>query len=404
MRPENLFESQATIKVIGVGGAGSNAVNRMIQESVMGVHFVAMNTDAQALGTSLASKKIQLGNDLTRGLGAGGSPQIGERAAMESEELIAAELEGVDMVFITAGMGGGTGTGAAPIIAEMAKKLGILTVGVVTKPFLFEGPKRGKMAAEGAERLRAAVDTLITVPNDRLLDVVEKKTTMQQAFAAADDVLRQGVQGISDIILLPGIINVDFADVRSVMSNAGVALMGLGRGRGEQRAKIAAQAAANSPLLETNIMGAKRLLVNVTSGPDFSIGEAHEAMEYILQFTDAENADIIMGHVMRDNLQGEVQITLLAAGMDVNVPTVGSSSDRTVFIQPTYVEPKPIEIASSQSETMKEAIAETKFYENLTNRESELEQTTSQITTATPQLDDIDLDIPSFLRRQRLGQ
>jgi len=279
------------------------------------------------------------------------------------------------MVFITAGMGGGTGTGAAPIVAQMARALGILTVGVVTKPFLFEGPKRRRLADEGAARLKAHVDTLITVPNDRLLGFVEKKTTMQMAFAAADDVLRQGVQGISDIILLPGVINVDFADVRSVMSNAGVALMGLGRGVGDQRARMAAQHAATSPLLETNIQGAKRLLVNVTAGPDFSLGEAHEAMEYILQFTDADDADIIMGHVMKDSLEGEVQITLLAAGMDPDALTPGNSRDTEVFAQPSFLgsaaPPKP-------------------------------QQQISPIPTPI-QLDEIDIDIPTFLRRQKLG-
>jgi cell division protein FtsZ len=391
MRPENLFENQATIKVIGVGGAGSNAVNRMIREGVMGVHFVAMNTDAQALSTSLAPKKIQLGLELTRGLGAGGDPEVGAKAVEESFDIIAEELEGVDMVFITAGMGGGTGTGAAPAIAKMAKELGILTVGVVTKPFLFEGPKRRKMATEGAERLREQVDTLITVPNDRLLDVVEKKTTMQTAFAAADDVLRQGVQGISDIILLPGIINVDFADVRSIMSNAGVALMGLGRGVGEQRARLAAQAAANSPLLETNIQGAKKVLVNVTAGPDFSIGEAHEAMEYILQFTDIEDAEIIMGHVLRDTQDGEVQITLLAAGMDVQNKTISDRVDNTVFIKPEMPS-EPVSRVSAPS------------YATVTSSNAEATQAEVSTNSAAPQLDDIDLDIPSFLRRQRLGQ
>ncbi len=376
MRPENLFENQATIKVLGVGGAGSNAVNRMIQEGVMGVTFVTMNTDAQALGQSRADRKIQLGETLTRGLGAGGNPEVGEKAAKESEETIAAVLNGCDMVFITAGMGGGTGTGAAPVIAEMARKMGILTVGVVTKPFLFEGPKRRRLAEEGAALLKEHVDTLITVPNDRLLGFVEKKTTMQMAFAAADDVLRQGVQGISDIILLPGIINVDFADVRSVMSNAGVALMGLGKGIGDQRARMAAQHAATSPLLETNIHGAKRLLVNVTAGPDFSIGEAHEAMEYILQFTDAEDADIIMGHVMKDTPDGEVQITLLAAGMDAETLTQGKLRDAEVFVQET---PRSVSYEQPVMPT---------------------------VSTAVPspiQLDEIDIDIPTFLRRQKLG-
>jgi cell division protein FtsZ len=375
MRPDNLFENQATIKVLGIGGAGSNAVNRMIQEGVSGVTFVTMNTDAQALSQSKAGQKIQLGEALTRGLGAGGKPEVGEAAAQESLDTIKKVLEGCDMVFITAGMGGGTGTGAAPIVANMAREMGILTVGVVTKPFLFEGPKRRRLADEGAARLKAHVDTLITVPNDRLLGFVEKKTTMQMAFAAADDVLRQGVQGISDIILLPGIINVDFADVRSVMSNAGVALMGLGRGVGDQRARMAAQHAATSPLLETNIQGAKRLLVNVTAGPDFSIGEAHEAMEYILQFTDAEDADIIMGHVMKDSLEGEVQVTLLAAGMDPDTLTQGNSKDTEVFAEPSFLgsaaPPKPAQ---------------------------------SSLTLPTPiQLDEIDIDIPTFLRRQKLG-
>jgi len=369
MRPENLFQNQATIKVIGVGGAGSNAVNRMISEGVMGVNFIALNTDAQALGQTLAPTKIQLGEVLTRGLGAGGDPTVGERAARESEKQLEAELEGCDMVFITAGMGGGTGTGAAPVIAEMARRKGILTVGVVTKPFLFEGPKRRRLAEEGSLKLKEHVDTLITVPNDRLLGFVEKRTTMQQAFAAADDVLRQGVQGISDIILLPGLINVDFADVRTVMSGAGVALMGLGRGVGDQRARMAAQNAANSPLLETNIQGAKRLLVNITAGPDFSIGEAHEAMEYILQFTDAEEANIILGHVTRESSDGEVMITLLAAGMDAASPRYGVGN-ADVFVASA---PVPQAVSIPAAATMPKPI----------------------------QLDEIDLDIPTFLRRQR---
>lgn len=370
MRPENLFDNQATIKVLGVGGAGTNALNRMILEGVMGVQFVALNTDAQALGLSLAPTQIQLGETLTRGLGAGGDPEVGESAALESKDTIAAELEGSDMVFITAGMGGGTGTGAAPVIAEMAREMDILTVGVVTKPFLFEGPRRKKLAEQGALRLKESVDTLITVPNDRLLNVIDKRTTMQQAFAAADDVLRQGVQGISDIILLPGIINVDFADVKSVMSGAGVALMGLGRGVGEQRARLAAQMAANSPLLETNIQGAKRLLINITAGPDFSIGEAYEAMEYIIQFTDADEADIIMGHVMKDATEGEVWITLLAAGMAPQQSAAERNPD--LF----FAAPKPAgtEYAPEPAQAVRPI-----------------------------QMDEIDLDIPTFLRRQRSG-
>jgi len=378
MRPENLFENQATIKVIGVGGAGSNAVNRMISEGVAGVQFIAMNTDSQALAQSRAEVKLQIGEALTRGLGAGGNPEVGEKAARESEKAIHAELEGCDMVFITAGMGGGTGTGAAPVVADMARKMGILTVGVVTKPFLFEGPKRKRLAEDGARRLQSHVDTLITVPNDRLLGFVEKRTTMQQAFAAADDVLRQGVQGISDIILLPGLINVDFADVRSVMSNAGVALMGLGKGVGDQRARMAAQHAANSPLLETNIQGAKRLLINITAGPDFSIGEAHEAMEYILQFTDASDADIIMGHVMRDTPDGEVTITLLAAGMDPGNSTP-AKQDREVFAQPVVQAPELVTPPAPPVGARPQA----------------------PLMPTPIQLDELDLDIPTFLRRQR---
>lgn len=407
MRPESLFENPATIKVIGIGGAGQNAVNRMIQEGVQGVHFLAMNTDAQALASSSAGRKLQIGEVLTRGLGAGGNPEVGEHAARESEKLIQSELEGADMVFITAGMGGGTGTGAAPLVADMARRMGILTVGVVTKPFMFEGPKRRRLAEEGAQRLKDHVDTLITVPNDRLLTVVEKKTTMQQAFAAADDVLRQGVQGISDIIMLPGIINVDFADVRSVMSNAGVALMGLGKGVGDQRAKMAAQHAATSPLLETSIQGAKRLLVNVTAGPDFSIGEAHEAMEYILQFTDAEDADIIMGHVMRDSVDGEVQVTLLAAGMDNSAPTVRSERENSeVFERPSnpiHVYPTPTPTPAPQQtapvQTVAPKLDPIKIDWPPTSEAGAEEKSSSPI-----QLDEIDLDIPTFLRRHRGAQ
>ena len=423
MRSEPLFENPATIKVIGIGGAGSNAVNRMIREGVQGVHFVAMNTDSQALSGSEAPTRLQIGEVLTKGLGAGGNPDVGEHAAKESEKAIQAVLEGADMVFITAGMGGGTGTGGAPLIADMARRMGILTVGVVTKPFGFEGPKRRRLANEGALRLKDHVDTLITVPNDRLLTVVEKKTTMQQAFAAADDVLRQGVQGISDIIMLPGIINVDFADVRSVMSNAGVALMGLGRGVGDQRAKMAAQHAATSPLLETSIQGAKRLLVNVTAGADFSLGEAHEAMEYILQFTDAEDADIIMGHVMRDDPDGEVQVTLLAAGMDADAPTHRSERESAeVFDKPAppvytgfkapepparaMPDPVPAPVVQPKLDPIKiewPPKAEAAPTAQAEPVQPEVAQATEE-RPAPIDLGNIDLDIPSFLRRNRGSQ
>jgi cell division protein FtsZ len=376
MRPDTLFGNQATLKVFGVGGGGSNAVNRMIEAGVAGVNFVSINADAQALGLSLAPTKIQIGSVATRGLGAGGDPSIGEAAALESQDLLMAELDGADMVFITAGMGGGTGTGAAPIVADMARRMGILTIGVVTKPFLFEGPRRKRLAEEGAAKLKKHVDTLVIVPNDKLLGVVEKRATMQQAFLAADDVLRQGVQGISDIILLPGMINVDFADVRSVMTNAGSALMGLGEGTGEGRARMAAEAAAQSPLLETSIQGAKKLLINITAGKDFSIGEAQEAMAYILQFADPEDADIIMGHVTRESANGEVQITLLAAGMDSSRTIPQGPVDAGVFYNT--------------------AISEGDFVA------PELEPALPSQASAVPvELDDIDLDIPTFLRRTK---
>lgn len=376
MRPDNLFDTnQASIKVIGVGGAGSNAVTRMIEAGLTGVQFLVANTDAQSLAQVEGAQKLQIGTDLTRGLGAGGDPSIGEGAARESEQAIAAQLRGVDMVFITAGMGGGTGTGAAPVIADIAKRMGILTVGVVTKPFLFEGPRRRRLADEGAARLKAAVDTLITVPNNRLVEVVDKKATMQQAFNAADDVLRQGVQGISEIILLPGLINVDFADVRSVMSNAGVALMGLGRASGESRARVAAQNAATSPLLETSLNGAKRILVNITAGEDFSLGEAHEAMEYIIQFADIDDADIIMGHVMKSMPNDEIAITILAAGMDGvdNTPPVHNTD---IFYTPRTA--PATRAPKLEPEAEKAAVIQTPL-----------------------QLEEIDLDLPSFLRRQK---
>lgn len=400
MRTEPLFDNQASIKVIGIGGAGTNAVNRMISAGVEGVSFVALNTDAQALEGSRAPRRMQLGAELTRGLGAGGDPGVGERAARESERAIEAELQGVDMVFITAGMGGGTGTGAAPVVAEIARKLGVLTVGVVTKPFLFEGPRRRRLAEQGAERLHGQVDTLITVPNDRLLGVMEKKASMHQAFEAADDVLRQGVQGISDIILLPGVINVDFADVRAVMSRAGVALMGLGHGIGDSRAKVAAQRAANSPLLETSIQGARRLLVNVTAGPDFSIGEIHEAMEYIQQFADADEAEIIMGHVLKDQMNDEVQITILAAGMNgfpeppkpVEAPR---AAPRETFAPRPFTErpvtPAPVASAPEPEPAHDETAAEP-------------EVSPEPARPRPIEIDDLDVDIPTFLRNRRDAQ
>ncbi|WP_049891807.1 cell division protein FtsZ, partial [Listeria seeligeri] len=274
-------ESLATIKVIGVGGGGNNAVNRMIEHGVQGVEFISVNTDAQALNLAKAETKLQIGTKLTRGLGAGAVPEIGKKAAEESREQIEEALKGSDMVFVTAGMGGGTGTGAAPVIAQIAKEMGALTVGVVTRPFGFEGPKRTKQAVTGTEAMKEAVDTLIVIPNDRLLQIVDKNTPMLEAFREADNVLRQGVQGISDLIAVPGLINLDFADVKTIMTNRGSALMGIGIATGENRAAEAAKKAISSPLLETSVDGAKGVLMNITGGSNLSLYEVQEAAEIV---------------------------------------------------------------------------------------------------------------------------
>ncbi|MEA5616408.1 cell division protein FtsZ [Cronbergia sp. UHCC 0137] len=303
----------ANIKVIGVGGGGGNAVNRMIESDVSGVEFWSINTDAQALTLAGAPSRLQIGQKLTRGLGAGGNPAIGQKAAEESRDEIATALEGADLVFITAGMGGGTGTGAAPIVAEIAKEMGALTVGVVTRPFIFEGRRRTTQAEQGIEGLKSRVDTLIIIPNNKLLEVIPEQTPVQEAFRYADDVLRQGVQGISDIITIPGLVNVDFADVRAVMADAGSALMGIGVSSGKSRAREAAIAAISSPLLECSIEGARGVVFNITGGSDLTLHEVNAAAETIYEVVDP-NANIIFGAVIDDRLQGEVRITVIATG------------------------------------------------------------------------------------------
>src|SRR3954449_1935403 len=308
-------ENFALIRVIGVGGGGSNAVNRMIRAELMGVEFIAVNTDAQALLQSDAPHKIRVGDKITRGLGAGGDPTIGQRAAEEDAEKIYEALKDSDMVFITAGMGGGTGSGAAPVIAEIARDLGALTIGVVTKPFSFEGARRRLNAEKASEQLRDKVDTLITIPNDRLKDVVNKETSILDAFRVVDDVLRQGVQGISDLITVPGLINLDFADVRTVMKDAGSALMGIGRASGENRAVEAARQAIASPLLEVDIAGAQGILFNITGSSTLSLFEVTEAAEEIRQAADPE-ANIIFGTSFNERLGDEVMITVIATGFD----------------------------------------------------------------------------------------
>ncbi|MDQ0247370.1 cell division protein FtsZ [Bacillus fengqiuensis] len=303
----------ATIKVIGVGGGGNNAVNRMIEEGVEGVEFIAVNTDAQALNQSKAEITMQIGASLTRGLGAGANPEIGKRAVEESKQQIQEVLQGADMVFVTAGMGGGTGTGAAPAIAEIARNLGALTIGVVTRPFKFEGYKRAENAARGINAMREAVDTLIIIPNDRLLEIVDKKTPMLEAFREADNVLRQGVQGISDLIAVPGLINLDFADVKTVMSHKGTALMGVGIANGKGRAAEAAQKAINSPLLETSINGAQGVIMNITGGRNLSLFEVQEAAD-IVASASHEELNMIFGSVINDHLKEEIIVTVIATG------------------------------------------------------------------------------------------
>lgn len=333
---------KATIRVVGVGGGGGNAVNRMIANGLTGVEFMVMNTDSQVLDMAQTEKQLQLGSKLTRGLGAGGNPAIGQKAAEESREDIMAMLDGSDMVFITAGMGGGTGTGAASVVAGIARDMGALTVGVVTKPFAFEGRRRQQQAVQGLESLRESVDTLIVIPNDKLLEVVERRTSMQEAFRIADDVLLRGVQGISDIITVPGLINVDFADVKAVMSMAGSAIMGIGSGSGEGRALEAARMAVNSPLLETSIEGASGVIFSVTGGPDMTLHEVNEAAEVIYQCVD-KDANIIFGSVIDERIQGEIQINVIATGFELKSHGPASHQDgvRTPFETQNRQQPQP---------------------------------------------------------------
>ena len=329
------YDGMAKIKVIGVGGAGNNAVNRMVDVGVTGVEFIAVNTDRQALLLSKAPTKIQIGEKITRCLGAGGDPTVGEKAAEETKEEVSNALKGADMVFVTAGMGGGTGTGAAPVVAQIAKELGILTVAVVTKPFSFEAKKRMQNAERGIASLKEKVDTLVVIPNDRLLQVVERKTTFTEAFALSDEVLRQGVQGISDLISIPGLINLDFADVKTIMYDTGMAHMGIGRASGENRAEEAAKAAINSPLLESSVEGARGVLLNITAGPDLGIFEVNTAAELVQKNIDPD-ANLIFGAVIDEKMGDEMSVTVIATGFDKDrVPlsalAVDKVIDRTMF-------------------------------------------------------------------------
>lgn len=367
------LDSLATIKVIGVGGGGNNAVNRMIEHGVQGVEFIAVNTDAQALNLSKAEVKMQIGGKLTRGLGAGANPEVGKKAAEESKEQIEEALNGADMVFVTAGMGGGTGTGAAPVIAQIARDLGALTVGVVTRPFTFEGRKRSTQAAGGIEAMKEAVDTLIVIPNDRLLEIVDKSTPMLEAFREADNVLRQGVQGISDLIAVPGLINLDFADVKTIMSNKGSALMGIGVASGENRATDAAKKAISSPLLETSIDGAQGVLMNITGGSNLSLYEVQEAADIVATASDQE-VNMIFGSVINEDLRDEIVVTVIATGFNEVVPQAKS-------LRPSLSQGK------------------TASFDNKPRREGRREEEAPEQVRTTTQQEDT-LDIPTFLRNR----
>jgi cell division protein FtsZ len=405
-------ENFALIRVVGVGGGGSNAVNRMIRAEMMGVEFIGINTDAQALLQSDAPHKIRIGDKITRGLGAGGDAAIGQRAAEEDAEKITEALRDSDMVFITAGLGGGTGSGAAPVIAEIAKDLGALTIGVVTKPFSFEGNRRKLIAEKSAEQLKAKVDTLITIPNDRLRDVVQKNTSILDAFRVVDDVLRQGVQGISDIITVPGLINLDFADVKAIMHDAGSALMGIGRASGETRAIEAAKHAIASPLLEVNITGAQGILFNISGSSNLTLFEVTEAAEEIRAAADPE-ANIIFGTSFDERLGEEVVITVIATGFDANRHRETARRDSTAasydLSRATRLERdflSELEIRRAAADADARPMPEIRPAERpATEPPARAERTVApepvSSSVRSPRYDADDLEIPSFLRRSK---
>ena len=377
---EQGFNHLATIKVIGVGGGGNNAVNRMIDHGMNNVEFISINTDGQALNLSKAESKIQIGEKLTRGLGAGANPEIGKKAAEESREQIEDAIQGADMVFVTAGMGGGTGTGAAPVVAKIAKEMGSLTVGVVTRPFGFEGRKRQTQAAAGVESMKAAVDTLIVIPNDRLLDIVDKSTSMMEAFKEADNVLRQGVQGISDLIAVSGEVNLDFADVKTIMSNQGSALMGIGVSSGENRAVEAAKKAISSPLLETSIVGAQGVLMNITGGESLSLFEAQEAADIVQDAAD-EDVNMIFGTVINPELQDEIVVTVIATGFEDKPSVQARKASNTGFGSSATSSAKDDSFASNSAQS---------------SQSTQSSESSSEGRSHTTKED----DIPSFIRNR----
>ncbi len=398
----------AKIKVIGVGGGGNNAVNRMIEADVKCVEFIAVNTDKQDLNLSKAAQKIQIGAKLTKGLGAGAVPEVGSKAAEESRDEIALSIQDADMVFVTAGMGGGTGTGAAPVVAEIAKELGILTVGIVTKPFFFEGAVRAKNAAIGIENLKNAVDTLVVIPNDKLLEIAEKRTTVTDSFKAADDVLRQGVQGISDLISRPGLISLDFADIKTIMKNTGYAHMGIGNATGENRAHDAAANAINSPLLETTIKGAKGVILNITGGSDLGILEIQTASQLVTEAAD-KDANIILGAIIDESMGDEIQVTVIATGFEGKKPEAPVSAPEPEAKQ-SAAEPvsAPDEAPKGIFEAMLEEIGEKKAESAaLATEESAVdepkplnpEEKTNFYKKASQVSEDDGIDVPVFLRK-----
>ena len=390
---DNTLDQFAKIKVIGVGGGGNNAVNRMISLGLEGVEFIAVNTDAQALLNALAPKRMQIGEKLTRGLGAGARPEIGEKAAMESREDIINALRGSDMVFITAGMGGGTGTGAAPVVAECAREIGALTVGVVTRPFTFEGPKRKKNADIGIENLKRHVDTIITIPNDRLLQVVDKKTPMTQAFTIADDILRQGVKGISDLIAVPGLVNLDFADVKSIMSNAGSALMGIGEASGENATVDAVKAAIDSPLLETSLQGARGVLLNIMGATDsLSMMEVNEASTTVQEAAHPD-AEIIWGVSVDESLGDKVTVTVIATRFDEEEEEEIIKEPEPV--RPTFKEETPPPQPQQQPVRARDALKQSPFGNfQLPFANTVSDNSQSRVTT------DL-IDIPPWMRTRK---
>ena len=378
------LENLAVIRVVGVGGGGSNAVNRMIAEDVTGVDFVAINTDNQALLLSDAPLRVRIGDKSTRGLGAGGNPEQGEKAANESVEDLYEVLKGADMVFITAGMGGGTGTGAAPIIAKVAREQGALTIGVVTKPFMFEGSKRANAAEQGIEKLREHVDTLIVIPNDRLLEITDKRVSLNDSFNMADDVLRQGIQGISELITVPGLINLDFADVKTIMSEGGAALMAVGRGEGDERARLAAEQAVSSRLLDVTIDGARGILFNITGGSDLSLFEVNQAAA-IIRETAHPDANLIFGAVIDENMGDEIRITVIATGFERN------PARRQVLQQYNRTAPPTVSSSSQTTQQREPQSTAVPARQSTPPREPE---------PVEPRFSPNNLDIPAFLRRR----